>query len=157
MKDIAYSFIIIKISITDLAFNSDKTEQTGLNRQTDRQTHTHTHTHTQSVSLPFVSSCILCAYLIILDTAVFPGGSVVNNPSANAGDSRNIDSLPGSWRSPEVGNGTYNSIVVWKIPWTVEPGGLQSMGVQSQTLMSMYHTHKPVKNRIPWLLSTRDQ
>ena len=47
MKDIAYSFIIIKISITDLAFNSDKTEQTGLNRQTDRQTHTHTHTHSQ--------------------------------------------------------------------------------------------------------------
>ena len=26
------------------------------------------------------------------------------------------------------GNGTHSSILVWKIPWTEEPGGLQSMG-----------------------------
>ena len=25
------------------------------------------------------------------------------------------------------------SILAWKIPWTVEPGGLQSMGLQSRT------------------------
>ena len=25
---------------------------------------------------------------------------------------------------------TYSSILVWKIPWTEEPGGLQSMGTQ---------------------------
>ena len=25
---------------------------------------------------------------------------------------------------------TYSSILVWKIPWTEEPGGLQSMGSQ---------------------------
>ena len=24
---------------------------------------------------------------------------------------------------------THSSILAWKIPWTVEPGGLQSMGV----------------------------
>ena len=29
---------------------------------------------------------------------------------------------------------TYSSILVWEIPWTEEPGGLQSMGVsKSQT------------------------
>ena len=29
---------------------------------------------------------------------------------------------------------TYSSILAWKIPWTEEPGGLQSMGLQkSQT------------------------
>jgi len=33
----------------------------------------------------------------------FPGGSVVKNPPANAGDT---GSSPGSGRSPEVGNGT---------------------------------------------------
>ena len=28
------------------------------------------------------------------------------------------------------GNGTHSSTLVWKIPWTEEPGGLQSMGLQ---------------------------
>ena len=28
---------------------------------------------------------------------------------------------------------THSSIFVWRIPWTVEPGGLQSTGSQSQT------------------------
>ena len=32
------------------------------------------------------------------------------------------------------GMATYSSILAWEIPWTVEPGGLQSMGSQkSQT------------------------
>ena len=28
---------------------------------------------------------------------------------------------------------TYSSIPAWEIPWTEEPSGLQSMGLQSQT------------------------
>ena len=28
---------------------------------------------------------------------------------------------------------THSSILAWEIPWTEEPGGLQSMGLQSQT------------------------
>ena len=28
---------------------------------------------------------------------------------------------------------THSSILVWEIPWTEKPGGLQSMGSQSQT------------------------
>ena len=28
---------------------------------------------------------------------------------------------------------TYPTLLAWKIPWTEEPGGLQSMGSQSQT------------------------
>ena len=31
---------------------------------------------------------------------------------------------------------THISILAWKIPWTEEPGGLQSMGSQSQTRLS---------------------
>ena len=30
----------------------------------------------------------------------FPGDSMVKNPSANAGDVRDVDSIPGSRRSP---------------------------------------------------------
>ena len=30
----------------------------------------------------------------------------------------------------ETGKATHSSILVWRIPWTEEPGGLQSMGSQ---------------------------
>ena len=44
----------------------------------------------------------------------------------------NPGSIPEGGRSPEEGNGnpTPSSILAWKIPWTEEPGGLQSMGLQ---------------------------
>ena len=35
----------------------------------------------------------------------FPGASVVKNPPANAGDARDVCSIPGSGRSPGEGNG----------------------------------------------------
>ena len=35
----------------------------------------------------------------------FPGNTVVKNPPANTGDSRGKGSIPGSGRSPGVGNG----------------------------------------------------
>ena len=34
----------------------------------------------------------------------FPGGAVVKNMPANAGDGKDMDSIPGSGRSPGVGN-----------------------------------------------------
>ena len=34
-----------------------------------------------------------------------PGGSVVKNPLANAGDTGDVGLIPGSGRSPRVGNG----------------------------------------------------
>jgi len=52
-------------------------------------------------------------------------GSVVKNPPANAGD---MGLLPESGRSLEEEIATYSSILAWGISWTVEPGGLQSMG-----------------------------
>ena len=51
------------------------------------------------------------------------GGSGVKNPLANAGDTV---SIPGSGKSSGKGNGTHSSIPAWRIPWTEEPGGLQS-------------------------------
>ena len=35
----------------------------------------------------------------------FPGGTVVKNPSTNAGDTRDVVSIVGSGRSPGGGNG----------------------------------------------------
>ena len=38
------------------------------------------------------------------------------------------------WEDPlEEGMATHPSILAWRIPWTEEPGGLQSMGSQSDT------------------------
>ena len=55
----------------------------------------------------------------------FPVGSVVKNLPTNGGDTGLI---PGLERSLEKEMATHASILAWKIPWTEEPGGLQSMG-----------------------------
>ena len=51
---------------------------------------------------------------------------MVNNPPANAGDTGDSGSIPGSERSQ--GNGNHSSIPAWKIPWTEEPGWLHLWG-----------------------------
>ena len=62
----------------------------------------------------------------------FPGGAVVENSPANAGDMDSVPSL-GQEDPLEKGMATHSSILAWRIPWTEEPGGLQSMESQSQT------------------------
>ena len=53
---------------------------------------------------------------------------VVKNLSANIGDIRDTDSVPGWGRSPGGGHGNPLSILAWRISRIEEPGGLQSMG-----------------------------
>ena len=65
---------------------------------------------------------------------------VVKNPPANTGDIRDAGLIPGSGRSFGEGNGNPSRILAWRIRWTQEPGGLQSMGWQSWTWLSTY-TH----------------
>ena len=55
---------------------------------------------------------------------VFPGGSVVKNLPASAGD---VGSSPGLEDPMEEEMATHSSILAWEIPWTEEPGGLQSI------------------------------
>ena len=57
----------------------------------------------------------------------FPGGSDGKASAYNAGD---LGSIPGSGRSPGEGNGNHSTTLAWKIPWTEDPGRLQSMGSQ---------------------------
>ena len=53
----------------------------------------------------------------------------VKNTPANAGDVRDIGSLPELGRSLEKGMATHSSILAWRIPWTEGAGGLQFMGL----------------------------
>ena len=55
---------------------------------------------------------------------------MVENPPANAGDVRGAGLIPGLGRSPGDGQGNPLSILAWKIPWTEEPDGLLSIGLQ---------------------------
>ena len=73
------------------------------------------------------------------DLVCLSGSSDSKESTCNAGDP---DSIPGSGRSLGEGNGyplqyslekemaKHSSILTWGIPWTEEPGGLQSMGSQ---------------------------
>ena len=57
-----------------------------------------------------------------------PGGSVVKGPPADAGAAGDTGSIPGSGRPPEEEMATHSSILPGIIPWTEEPGHLQSKG-----------------------------
>ena len=55
----------------------------------------------------------------------FPGGSVVKNlPTMLEAQVRSL----GQEEALEKGMAVHSSIPAWRIPWTEEPGGLQSMG-----------------------------
>ena len=65
----------------------------------------------------------------------FPGGSVVKNLPAT--QETQVQSL-GQEDPLEKGMATHSSILAWRLPWTEEPGGLQTMGVvKSQTLTQL--------------------
>ena len=58
----------------------------------------------------------------------FSGGSVVKNPAAKVGDAGFDSWVKGDPLQEEMA--TLSSIIAWRIPWTEEPGGLQSVGLQ---------------------------
>ena len=54
---------------------------------------------------------------------------MLKNFACNVGWETQVQSL--GWEDPlEKGIETHSSILAWRIPWTEEPGGLQSMGLQ---------------------------
>ena len=58
----------------------------------------------------------------------FHGGSVVKGPSASV----DVVLIPRSERSPGEGMATYSSVLAWEIPWTEEPGGLESVWLKKR-------------------------
>ena len=62
----------------------------------------------------------------------FPGSVVLKTPPANAGNTGNAgDAVQSLGRDDplEKEMATPSSVLAWEIPWTEEPGGLQSMGL----------------------------
>ena len=60
-----------------------------------------------------------------------PGGTVVKNPPAM--QETQVQSLHQE-DSLEKGMTTHSIILAWRIPWTEEPGGLQSMESQKSQI-----------------------
>ena len=57
----------------------------------------------------------------------FPGGSEVKASASNVGD---LGSIPGLEDPLEKEMVSHSSILAWRIPWTENPGRLQSTGSQ---------------------------
>ena len=57
-----------------------------------------------------------------------PGGSVVKNHPVNVGSEGDMIQSRGQADPFGRGNGNSLCILTWRIPWTEEPGKLQSMG-----------------------------
>ena len=55
---------------------------------------------------------------------------MVKNPPANVRDTRDSGSIPESGRPLEKEMAPHTSTLAWKIPWTEEPGEIQSIGLQ---------------------------
>ena len=62
------------------------------------------------------------------------------NRTCNAGHATDTGSLPGWGRCLGVGSSNPSGILAWKIPWTDEPGGLQSIGLH-RVGHDWAHTH----------------
>ena len=61
----------------------------------------------------------------------FPGSTNYKELAAKTGDIRDAGLIPGLGRSPGGGYGNpLQYSCLWRIPWTKEPGGLQSIGLQ---------------------------
>jgi len=79
----------------------------------------------------------------------FPGGSVGENSPAtqNTCNTRDVSSISGSGRSPGEENGYPHQILAWEIPWTEEPGGLQSVGLQEADRTELLNHHPSPRGR----------
>ena len=88
------------------------------------------------VSLSFFFFIVMFFGIGCLYNWGFPGGSDGKESTWIAG---NPGSIPGLGRSLEKRMDIHSSILAWRILWTEEPGGLQSMGVtKSQTRLSLF-------------------
>ena len=69
------------------------------------------------------------AYLLMAIKRIFPGGASDKEPACQC--RRQMRVRPLGWKDPlEEIMATHSSILVWRIPWMAEPGGLWSIGLQ---------------------------
>ena len=84
---------------------------------------------------------IITYFDLIQSLLGFPGGAVVKNPPSHAGDVEDWVRSLGLEDLLAEGMATHSNILAWKIPWTEESGGLQSMGSLSRTQLKRLHFH----------------
>ena len=58
---------------------------------------------------------------------------MVRNPPANAEDAREAGSILDQEEPLEEEMATRSSFLAWETPWTEDPGGLQSLGVEKES------------------------
>ena len=72
---------------------------------------------------------------------------MVKNPSANVGDIESRVQSLGQEGPLEEGMEIHSSIVAWKISWTEEPGGLQSLGSQRRVWLGIRNCGRKCKQK----------
>ena len=78
-------------------------------------------------AMVFVVVLVLIVMVAAVMVAGFPSGSDGKESDCNV--ETWVQSL--GWEDPlEKGMATHSNILAWRIPWTEEPGGRQSMGSQ---------------------------
>ena len=70
---------------------------------------------------------------------------MIKNPPASA--EMQVPSL-GQEDVLEKEMATYSCILAWEIPWTEEPGGLQSIGLQQESDVTEHNTHVETESRL---------
>ena len=80
---------------------------------------------------------VVCHFLLQWNSLVVQMIKKKKKSAYNAGDP---GSIPGSKGSLEKKVATHSNILVWRIPWREEPGGLQSMGLQRVGPNSKLHS-----------------
>ena len=112
-----------------------------------RQEHIHAATCHTTSDLERLSACVFMTGVLRAASGHtysplrgFPGVTVVKNPPANAGDTRDAGSIPGSGRSPGDGNGNSLQYSCLGSPmdrgawWTIVHGVKKShMGLRTHT------------------------
>jgi len=86
----------------------------------------------------------------------FLDGSADKESTCSEGDTGDACSICGLWRSPGEEMTTHCDILAWKISWTEESGGLQSMGSQRlrHDLATKHSTWRPRSNTVFLILFT---
>ena len=78
----------------------------------------------------------------------FPGDPISKESTYSAGDPGSISA---SGRYPGEESGNPSIILAWEIPWTVEPGGLQSMDLFITTFSSVQSLSRVWLLATPWI------
>ena len=78
----------------------------------------------------YLSICMCVCVCVCVCMYVHRASPMVKNPSAMQ-ETYETWVQPLSWKNPwEEAMATHSSILVWRISWTEQPGGLQSIGLQ---------------------------